>query len=547
MLELALEGTRYVIGRNPDAEICLDDPTVSRPHAELVCGPFGRWWIHDLGSTNGTKIEGERIRKRMLHHRDQVKVGDFVLEFRHTPREGAIRAKEESRPSMSEETIQIAAVAPASARARIMPSHLALVTRVGREMLTTENSELRLDTLLRCFIGDELPGDAAVALRIDADGKSYTLGGPHRRFGPEGQGPYCSQAVLRAVWKCREAVVATNLEDLGDDDVEVSLPAAIRPLAVVAAPLSVSRDAMDVLYVEFPWRYGTDQWRAMVELLADSYRQARMVWQMRHDLKQSTRIEHDLEMANELQSRLLPDCSKVRELDVAVGYEPSHWVGGDYVDVLHLSDGRVLLIVADVCGKGLSAALISSSVHTMIHAHKDVSGELTTIVERLNGYLCAHLPDASFVTLIACAIDPQSGAMEVLNAGHPPGVIVSPRGQLRWLEASRNVAVGMLSNTRYTVEHTTLGRDETLLLYTDGAFERFDPTGGSFDPQELAAALAQEVQRHPRATAAEIEGYLADLLERRRGAQMRADDTTYLVARFPQQDIGKRRPLRGAE
>lgn len=543
MLELSLEGTRYVIGRNPDAEICLDDPTVSRPHAELVCGPFGRWWIHDLGSTNGTKIEGERIRKRMLHHRDQVKVGDFILEFRHTPREATIRTKEESRPSISEETIQIAAVPPASTRARIMPAHLAVVTRVGREMLTTENGELRLDTLLKSFIGDELPGDAAMALRVDQDGKSYTLGGPHRRFGPDGLGPYCSQAVLRAVWESKEAVVATNLEELGDD-IEVSLPAAIRPLAVVAAPLSVSRDSMDVLYVEFPWRYGTDQWRAMVELLADSYRQARMVWQMRHDLKQSTRIEHDLEMANELQSRLLPDCSKVRDLDVAVGYEPSHWVGGDYVDALHLADGRVLVVVADVCGKGLSAALISSSVHTMIHAHKEGSSDLMTIVERLNGYLCAHLPDASFVTLIACAIDPRSGAMDVLNAGHPPGVIVSARGEVRWLEAARNVAVGMLSNTRYTVQQTTLGRDETLLLYTDGAFERLEATGGSFDPEELAAGLAQEVHRDPGATAGELEGYLSDLLERRRGAQMRADDTTFLVARFPQQKRGKRRSLR---
>ena len=197
--ELHLEGTRYVVGRNHDAEICLDDPTVSRPHAELVCGPFGRWWIHDLGSTNGTKIDGDRVRKRMLHHRDQVKVGDFIIEFRHAPRDATIRPKIDSRPSISEDTIQIAAMAPASTRARIMPSHLAIVTEVGREMLVTESGEKRLEALLTCFIGEHMPADAAIALRVSRDGGTQTIGGPHRRFGPEAQGPYCSDAVLSAL------------------------------------------------------------------------------------------------------------------------------------------------------------------------------------------------------------------------------------------------------------------------------------------------------------------------------------------------------------
>ena len=538
VFEVPLERSRYVIGRNQDAEICLDDPTVSRPHAELVCGPFGRWWIHDLGSTNGTKIAGTPITGKMLHHRDQVKVGDFVLEFRHAPRDSSLRPQSKlledsssTTSSVGEETIQIAMVAPSSTSAQILPIHLATVTAVGRRMLTTENADERLAHLLDCLVGEGMPADSAVALRVGKDASSSVLAGPFHRFGPSEQGPYLSHAVLRAVLETHETVVATNLDEM-HNDVEVSLPASVRPVALVASPLAISRDYLDVLYVEFPWRYATRQWQSMVDLLADNYRQARMVWQMRHDLLASARIEHDLEMANDLQKRLLPDCSKVHSLDVAVGYQPSQWVGGDYVDVLQLEDGRVLLVIADVCGKGLSAALVSSSVHTMVHAHADTHGDIHRLVRRLNGYLCAHLPDASFVTLTAVAIDPRTGTLDVLNAGHPAPILVSHTGELTWLQSERNVAVGMVEDATFEVQRTRFSPGDTLLLYTDGAFEGFDDEG-EWTPDEIAQLVQSYVTSNSNVVSADLERHLTRTLDDRRGAHFQADDTTFLVARLP--------------
>lgn len=529
--ELPLTKTRYVIGRNRQAEIYLDDSTISRVHAELVCGPFGRWWIHDLGSTNGLELGGEVISQRLLRHRDVIHVGAFTLEFRQITGD-SLRPKRPSQPTLSSETLRIAIPAPPSARDRITPAHLAKVTATSRAMLTADSGERRLEILLQCFIGEDFPGDAAVALRIDGQGRADVLSGPLHRFGPDGDGPYTSAAVIQALWEKRQPLIATNLHELREHDVELSLPATVRPMAVIAAPLSGGSTHIDVLYVEFEWRYATEQWRAMVDLLADNYRQATMVGQMKQDLLTSARIEHDLEMAMKLQSRLLPDCSDVHGLDVAVGYEPSHWVGGDYVDALHFADGRILMVIADVCGKGLSAALVSSSVHTMIHAHKSGRGDLLQLVSHLNEYLCDHLPDDSFVTLLAIALDPTTGAMECLNAGHPAAVVVSPTGQLRWLQAEQNVAVGMLHEATYDVQHTTLARDEVLLLYTDGAFERFGPGGKSFDPAQLAGALAAQLAKDASAPAAALERHLSKRLATRRGRVLRSDDTTFLIARY---------------
>ncbi len=528
--ELPLDRSRFVVGRNTDAEICLDDPTVSRPHAELVVGPFGRWWIHDLGSTNGTKIDGKHITERLLHHRDRVKVGDFFLEFRHAPRDRPLVPRaDESTPSLGEDTIQLSAVAPMSERAQILPTHLVAVTEVGRKMLTTEDVATRLAHLLEALVGDGLPADAAMALRMSRDGNTSTIGGPFHRFGPSEHGPYRSTTVLSALWETRSTVVATNLDELSND-VELSLPAAIRPMAIIASPLSISNDNMDVLYVELPWRYATAQWQSMVELIADHYRQARMVWQMRADLMTSARIEHDLELANEMQSRLLPDCSRVRDLDVAVGYEPSHWVGGDYVDAVQLPDGRVLFLIADVCGKGLSAALVSSSVHTMVHAHVERDVNLTHLVSRLNDYLCTHLPDASFVTLIAAIADPRTGALTCLNAGHPAGAIIDADGNIRWLQGETNVAVGMIEEAQFEVQQTTFAPGDTLLVFTDGAFEGFEDTD-NWTTENVAKVMAGYISRHPRATAQELTEHLTQTLTKRRGAHFRADDTTVLVVR----------------
>ncbi len=525
--EHLLTETRYVIGRNSDADIWLDDGTVSRPHAELIRGPFGRWWVQDLRSTNGTKVSGRLIDRVMLHHRDLVGVGDFIVEFRHVRPDPLMGAAADSQPSFGEDTVQLSSVAPSSKRAGIEPVHLSTLTTVGSNMLATADGQRRLDMLCESFV-EALPGDGSMALRLHGDGSSTIISGPFYRHG-SGPAPYCSKTLIHALLSTKEAIVATNISNM-PASTELSLAEAIRPLTIIACPVAEGDGHMDVLWVEFPWTYATLQWRAVVQLAADSYAQARMVAQMRDDLRTAARVEHDLEMARDVQSRLLPDCTRIEELDVAVGYEPSHWVGGDYVDALYLSDGRVLLIIADVCGKGLSAALVSSSLHTMIRAVTELEKDVRTLVSRVNSYLCAHLPASSFVTMLAIAIDPRTGALECLNAGHPPAVIVSQSGEQRWLQTERNVAVGMLTDADYEVERTHLDPTDTLLMYTDGAFERFGSQAPSIDPLELGATFANIIAARPRATAGELCRQLSAALAAHGGGQLQSDDTTFVVA-----------------
>src|SRR5207237_776453 len=117
---------------------------------------------------------------------------------------------------------------------------------------------------------------------------------------------------------------------------------------------------------------------------------------------------------------------RVPGLDVAIGFVPCQAVGGDYVDALRMGDGRVLLAVADVCGKGMAAALVASSVYTLVHSGVQARMAFRPLMEHVNRYLCDTLTAGSFVTMFAAAIDPQTGEMEYANAGHPPALVLQP-------------------------------------------------------------------------------------------------------------------------
>jgi hypothetical protein len=529
--QMRLTRGRVVIGRNEEADLRLDHPTVSRSHAELVCGPFGQWWIHDLGSRNGTHIAGDRVDERMLQPGDRVQIGDFTLELVRRPSVTDMRALTDSQPTLTQhELLDVQRTAPQAAAAAVTPKHLRTINLVSAELHAIEDATQRLERLCRAMIDDDLPADAVVALRLTSDEAAEVLSGPYRRFGPDGDGPYFSRAVFRELLETRRSVVASNLTAELPDTRELSLPTSVRPLAVLACPLDVGDGHMDVLYAEFPWRYATPSWGAIVELMVDSYLQADMVWQMRQDLRVATRVEHQLETARELQTRLLPDCASIAELDVGVGYEPSQWVGGDYVDAVYMPDGRVLLAVADVCGKGLGASLVSSSIHTMVRSNLGRTRSALELIEKLNEYLCAHLPDSAFVTMVVVVIDPGSGEMECVNAGHPAPMVVSESGERRWLQSECNIALGIMP-TEFVTQHSRLGRDDVLVAYTDGVFERHGTSSEVLDAEELAQRLATELRERPHARAEELVRWLTAALAEPAGSQLKVDDTTFLVVR----------------
>lgn len=551
-LEITLEGDasaprvrplaeqRVVVGRAAGLEVVLDHHTVSRRHAELLRDPFGRHWIRDLGSTNGTTVNGELVRERVLRPGDRIRVGDFRLVFQVSQaqpfRPSAVPIHEGPEPSEAPSwTRSLRDLEPP----RISTDQLGTIMQLSRRLLELESAQDRLGALLDVCVSDAFHASLASVLRLTPAHSARVLAGPRRpaHLAGHAAAPYYSSGVLRRVLEAREPTLGSNLGRPGTQNLELTLSASVSPLASLACPLgshagASSEAGCDVLYCNFPPHFGSSEWLALLSLAAEAYQQADSVWSARREAQQHAVIERELETARRIQQGLLPRALQLAELDVHFGFSPCRWVGGDYVDAITIGDGRLLCIVADVCGKGLQAALVTSSIHTLLHALATDGLPISTMLERLDAHLGAYLPEDSFVTLVATAFDPRSGEVECVNAGHLPPIVLDPRGRVRRLQAAENPALGLgLGRVALESERSELGPGETLALYTDGLTELGDPSGEMFGEERLAHELSRLVVRAPRSTSAELARGLESALDAFRGDSMPADDRTFLLAR----------------
>jgi len=515
-----------VIGRIAGVQIFLDHHTVSRRHAEMFCDPFGRWWIRDLRSTNGTFVNDEPVTERALAPGDRIAVGDFVLTFHveaHDPAgaPGRVAAVDSDDPTEIRSLLDFQPP-------RLEAEHLRTLLDFGRQLIGVESAEERVAQLCQLAVHRDFHATAAVVLRLQG-GVATQIS---RAYHPGGRiaddAPYVSRRVLHAVRETRAPVLAGNLRGAGDPEA-LDLTISRELMWIIACPLRVGADAIDLLHVTLPPSHGGAEWLSLFALAAEVYQQSEVTWAARRHAEAHAAVERELATARQIQRALLPKRLAFPGLDVAVGFEPCRWVGGDYVDAVPLPDGRVLLTVADVCGKGLHAALVASSLHTMVRACSDSAPSLAALVERVNRHLCEWLPEHSFVTMVAAAIDPATGAMECANTGHPPALIVDRDGDLRALQSAANPALGV-APFGVEAQRTLLELGDVLVMYTDGLTELRGPSREMLGQDRLGEGFARVCAAHRGERAVGVAEALRLLLEDFRGDQRPEDDRAFVVA-----------------
>ncbi len=526
-----LSESHVVIGRVPGVQLLLDHHTVSRRHAEMFCDPFGRWWIRDLGSTNGTLVNDEPVTEKVLQPADKISIGDFLLTFflepkiENRPPRGAV-ALDDDKPTAIRTLMDFDPP-------RIAAEHLRNLMEFSRRLINVEDPQERLAQLCHLMIGKEFHASLAVALRI-RNGTPTMLSRPFRPSSHQTDGnPYISRRVLSKLQETREPVLAGNLTNPlpgGPPSVELTMSRDVMALWVVACPLAIQDEEMDVLYVTLPPDLGSVEWLSLIALAAEVFQQSESAWTARRHAQAHAAIERELDTARQIQRGLVPKKHDFPGFDVAIAFEPCKWVGGDYVDVVPMPDGRMLFAVADVCGKGLQAALVTSSVHTMVRATTDGGRSLPELMERVNKHLCEWLPSHSFVTMVAVAVDPVTGETECVNAGHPPPIAVSAAGTLRFLQSAVNPALGVDMTTMES-QRGTLAPGDVLLLYTDGLTELRNMSKEMLGQERLGDGFLRICMAEGARGVSAISSGLRQLLESFRGDQLPEDDRAFLLVR----------------
>jgi PAS domain S-box-containing protein len=241
------------------------------------------------------------------------------------------------------------------------------------------------------------------------------------------------------------------------------------------------------------------------------------------EAQERQRIEQELRVARLIQQTLLPKTlPQLPSYDVATYYQPAREVGGDFYDFLELEDGRLGLLVGDVSGKGVPAAIVMAITRTMLHAsYRLGSSTPGEILEQVNNILYPDIPPNMFVTCLAALLEIRTGRLHFANAGHDLPYLRHADGvsELR----ATGMPLGLMPNMSYEQKEITLKPGESVLFYSDGLVEAHDPQREMFG----FPRMQRFVGAHPGG-AALIDFLLAEL-ERFTGEDWEQEDDIALL------------------
>jgi serine phosphatase RsbU (regulator of sigma subunit) len=238
-------------------------------------------------------------------------------------------------------------------------------------------------------------------------------------------------------------------------------------------------------------------------------------------------LKNDLEIAREIQKAMLPPGRfRAPGADVAGFSRPANTVGGDFYEILPLGDGRLVMAVGDVAGKGSPASLLMALLLAMMRTLTDEDLEPADLMARLNVQVCRQSPGNRFITIFYAVLDLPTGELTYVNAGHTPPLLLRSGEGVERLQ-SGGVALGMFDGSRFETGRVLLQLDDLLAIYSDGITEAENPKGEPFDERGLETVLAAERRNNVAATCAAV----VRAVERHRADTRLADDLTLLLLR----------------
>lgn len=464
------------IGRQPDVDIYLESLAVSRHHAE-ISQESGQYFIQDVGSSNGTFLNGEKVSTRcQLSERDHLQIGPYVLALRVFPQANGTEENSLIRASINATRFFPTPGVGDSTR------KLQIVLDIGRHLCRTFDRQSLLNTLLdQLFL---LFPQAQRGLILLCQGEELVVRAYRDRIpGTETSDTRFSRKIVRRALEEGIGLLSDDI-DPNSELLTSSTFTALNLRSFLCVPLiSSENQRMGVIQLDCT-QPGQVFHRDDLEVLTAIALQAALALDnanLHAEQVRQARLHQDLLLAREVQQAFLPmnfQSLADARIDLYAQMQPAREVSGDLYDFFRLPDGRLAFFLGDVSGKGMPAALFMFAVRTLIrHLSPSASGP-ADLLTQLNRALVADNPTALFVTLIHGVYNPVTGAVELASGGHPPPLIRRTRGKVDRIDLPAGMFLGCSSLTPiYQETSLTLQPQETLILYTDGFTEALAPNG----------------------------------------------------------------------
>jgi sigma-B regulation protein RsbU (phosphoserine phosphatase) len=541
-MTLAAKGA--ILGRHPECDIVLDQGAVSRQHAQISVID-GEYFIEDLHSRNGTLVNGLAIDSRYkLRDGDEVKICDLALAFHggngpvaaaagtaalarfatgDTPSAGlddsagGFEVEEETGPvghsstvmwkldvSATKEAVRLAVNPETKLRALVE-----ITQNLGNATALDEILPKVLDSLFNIFS----QADRAFVVMCSPEGRLIPKAFKQRR-GKEEEGARLSRTIINEVIKAKQAILSADAASDARFELSQSI-ADFRIRSMMCAPLVAGEEnVLGVIQIDTldqRARFSNDD----LDVLASVALQAAFAIdnaQLHERQLVQQKVEADLNAARRVQKSLLPTTPpEVPGYQFFDYYEAANQVGGDFYDYIPLRDGRVAVVLSDVSGKGVAAALVMARLSADVRYWLASEPSAAKAVDRINDSFCKSGWEDRFATFVLALLDPRENRVTVVNAGHMPPLVRHSGGRVEEVSPdSAGFVLGMAEGVEYESADVALAPGEMLVLFTDGISEALNPenelytlkrlaeqTGrGAEGASVLGRAILDDVKRH---------------------------------------------------
>jgi sigma-B regulation protein RsbU (phosphoserine phosphatase) len=524
----------FLIGRGGDTgnHLQLSDPRISRQCAAIVSEADG-CYLEDRGHRRGIFVNGRKIDHSLLRSGDVITFGfndSYEIVFRSSANESSVQKLLTLMGSVPSEESSSGGL------------HKLNVLLQATSLL---HSQLPLESVLGTMLDHAIAitnADRGLLLEADSSGPlrvRLARGAGGVRLSPESLAP--SQTALRQALEQKSSVIT---EDLNRADVALQMAQSIVAQslrAVVAIPLYANPRAnsaesaarldlgqfLGIVYLDSrrPTAFSKLDRQILDALAVEAASildNARLVERER----QRQRLEQELNIARDIQQALIPHGFRDFPYFAVTGvHTPCHAVGGDYFDVFPLAEDRTAFLVADVSGKGLGAALLTTMLQGALSG-MTIGTDPVRVFNHINRFLCEHAEVGRYATMFFGILH-ANGELLYINAGHPSPLILR-NGEATELVTEGSFPVGLIPEADYAATTVNLQHGDTLILYSDGVTEAMD-----LDEQFFGAARLRDVVAGGQETPLEHlqETVLHSIEDFARGASQ-ADDITLLLVRY---------------
>lgn len=493
---IVLNRTPFTVGRKVDKDLVIADPRVSRDHAQIM-QQGQEFFIEDLGSKHGTFVNGERIQRQKLERGDRLEFG--ARDSAYILFNPAHATSNTAREFLSQISV-IGGIKPETTELETLRLFLEAARKLNTAGVLDEILITMLDVTLELT-----KAERAYVFLKDEDGKLSLKAGRNSKKEPLLDDKTISHSILEESMRSNSEFLLTDTSQSLDLSGRQSI-VAYDLRTVVCIPLrkmqvqqtrdaqtpapGIAAQAMGVLYVDsrFASRdisgVSQDILHAIATEAASLIENARLV----QAEEEARRYQQELSIAASIQQRLMQ--VKIPEVPFAKlrGRNLScKEIGGDFFDAVNTKEG-LAVVLADVSGKGVSAALLASTLQGMIYSHLSAGMPLLNVVSAVNRFFTDKLVGEKYATVLLVRLR-RDGELEYVNCGHVPPLLVCAGEVIR--PTHGNVPVGLLADATFESATCQMKSGDRFILVTDGVTEAENAMGDFFEDFRLEAAACK--------------------------------------------------------